>query len=68
VTRDEWIDSFARSLGVDPPDAITVEVLLDIAGVAAHTSERRAAPLTCYLIGLAGIDVNEAMGLARQVA
>jgi hypothetical protein len=54
-TGTEWIDAFATRLGVDPPDAATVEVLLELAGVAAHGSERIAAPLACWLVGRAGL-------------
>ena len=57
MTRDEWIAAFAAELGVDPPDAETVETLLDLAGTAAHASERTAAPIACYLVGLAGAAV-----------
>ena len=54
MTGDEWIAAFAEALGVEPPDPATVETLLDLAGTAAHASERTAAPIACYLVGLAG--------------
>jgi hypothetical protein len=56
----EWIDRFAAELGVPAPDEKTVEILLELAGVAAHASERTAAPIACYLVGRAGIDVATA--------
>lgn len=68
MTRDEWIAAFATRLGVDPPDAATVEVLLGLAGTAAHASERTSAPIACYLVGLAGIAPAEAARLAEAVA
>ena len=68
MTRDEWIAGFAASLGVEPPDAETVETLLDLAGTAAHASERTAAPIACYLVGLAGASPAAAGRLAEQVA
>jgi hypothetical protein len=52
----EWLEGFAARLGLDPPDDATIETLLDLAGVAAHSSERIAAPIACYLIGRAGAD------------
>jgi len=64
----EWIEAFADRLGVEPPDEATVEALLDIAGVAAHASERTAAPITCWLIGRAGLGVDEARRLADGLA
>jgi hypothetical protein len=67
VTADEWIAAFAARLGVAVPDDETVESLLSIAGVAAHASERTAAPIACFLIGRAGIDVAEAASVAATV-
>ncbi|MBN2623580.1 MAG: hypothetical protein JXA83_09435 [Acidimicrobiales bacterium] len=64
MTRDEWIAAFAAELEVEPPDAATVEMLLDLAGTAAHASERTAAPIACYLVGLSGA----APAIAGQVA
>ena len=66
-TRDDWIAAFAARLGVDPPDEATVTTLLDLAGVAAHASERTAAPVACWLIGRAGADPSAALSLAREV-
>ena len=64
MTGREWIDGFAAKLGVEPPDDATVEALLDLAGVAAHSSERIAAPIACWLVGRAGISVADAQALA----
>jgi hypothetical protein len=68
VEPEEWVAAFAAKLGVEPPDAATVEELLAIAGVAAHASARTAAPIACFLIGRAGVDVEAARGLAEAVA
>jgi hypothetical protein len=68
MTAREWIDAYAAKLGVEPPDDATVEALLDLAGVAAHASERTAAPITCWLIGQAGVGVEEARRLADELA
>jgi len=67
VTRDEWIAAFAAELGVPPPDAATVEVLLDLAGTAAHASERTAAPIACYLVGQAGASPPDAGQVAEGI-
>jgi hypothetical protein len=64
----EWIAAFAERLGLDPPDAATTATLLDVAGVAAHASQRTAAPIACWLIGRAGLDADAAMALARRVS
>jgi len=67
VDPADWIAAFAARLGVDPPDRATVDALLDLAGVAAHASQRQAAPIATYLAGRAGFAVDAALGEARQV-
>ena len=67
MTGEEWVAAFAAELGVAPPDAATVEVLLNLAGAAAHASERTAAPIACYLVGLAGADPAVALAAAEEV-
>lgn len=66
-TAPEWIAAFAGALGIDPPDEATVATLLDLAGVAAHASERTAAPIACWLIGRAGLSPAEAQRLAESI-
>ncbi|MDQ3986072.1 MAG: DUF6457 domain-containing protein [Actinomycetota bacterium] len=48
---DEWVDGVAKELGVE--EEFDVDAILDLARVAAHEVERRAAPVTTYLVGLA---------------
>jgi hypothetical protein len=62
-----WIVRFAERLGVDAPDATLVDELLALAGDAAHASERIAAPIACYLVGVAGVDAAAARRLAAEV-
>ncbi|HEY2429273.1 MAG TPA: DUF6457 domain-containing protein [Acidimicrobiales bacterium] len=68
MTRDEWLRRMAVELGVEPPTRGEVDALLDLAGEAAHASERQAAPLTCWLAAKAGVDPLAALDVARQVA
>ena len=68
MTRDEWLGRFAKAAGVGEPDARHVEVLLELAGIAAHSSERTAAPVTCWLAACAGLNPDQALELARRVA
>lgn len=71
MTTDEtptgaaWVAAFADRLGVEPPDAATMATLLELAGVAAHASERLAAPIACWLVGRAGVDPAAALATAR---
>jgi hypothetical protein len=62
-----WIGRFAEQLGIEAPDPALVEELLALAGDAAHGSERTAAPIACYLVGLAGIDPTAARRLAAEI-
>jgi hypothetical protein len=67
MTSSEWINAFATTLGVSPPDDATVDQLLELAGVAAHSSERTAAPIACWLVGRAGLDPSTALDTARVI-
>ena len=66
-TGAEWVAAFARQLGLEAPDPAGVETLLELAGVAAHASERIAAPIACYLVGRAGVAPADALAIARTV-
>ena len=48
---EAWLGHVASELGVDPN--IERDALLDAARVVAHSVERKATPLTTYLIGVA---------------
>jgi hypothetical protein len=67
VTGQEWIAAFAARLEVAPPDDEAVETLLGIAGVAAHASERTAAPIACFLIGRTGLSPSDAATIAATI-
>ena len=54
--------------GYAAPGLGEIDALLDIAGEAAHASERQAAPLTCWLVAKAGLDPFEALDVVRRVA
>ena len=64
----EWIDAFAARLGVEPPTAEEFSKLLEVAGVAAHSSERVAAPVSCWVLARAGISPAVALAAARELA
>ncbi len=68
MDAEEWLTAYADRIGAAAPDAETVEVLLDLAGVAAHSSQRTAAPITCWLVGVAGLAPAEALAMARELA
>ena len=64
----QWIDRFAAEAGTEPPDDRTVEGLLELAGTAAHASERTAAPITCWVAAQAGISLAKAHAIADLIA
>ena len=63
-----WIAAFAAALGVDAPDDATFDALLSLAGTAAHSSERIAAPIACFLAAKAGIDIDRAQTIASSLS
>jgi uncharacterized protein DUF6457 len=67
VNAREWIDAFAAELGTDPPSNDDIKKLLDLAAVAAHSSERIAAPIACWLGGTTGASIEELQAAAERV-
>ena len=63
----EWIDEFAARLGVEPPTADEFSALLDLAGEAAHASERVAAPAATWVAAKAGRSPEDALSVAKEI-
>ena len=64
-----WIDALCAELNL--PADVNVDVILDVARVAAHNVERPAAPVTTFLLGMlvaGGMDVNEAATKIQDLA
>ena len=51
MTVEEWVPRLAAELGVETE--IDVDAILAIAGDVAHAVERKAAPVSAFVIGLA---------------
>ena len=64
----EWIRAFAEKVGTEPPTNTEFSTLLDLAGEAAHASERVAAPVACWVAARAGVEPARALELAREVS
>jgi hypothetical protein len=62
-----WLDRYAAELGAPPVANEDVEALLALAAVAAHASERTAAPVACYLAARSGVSIAEALDVARRL-
>lgn len=59
-----WVAAYAERVGVPAPTDEEFEAILELAAVAAHASERVAAPVACWLAGRAGIDLVAALAAA----
>jgi hypothetical protein len=68
MTRDEWLEAFAAELGLPIPSSEEIAPLLEIAALAAHASERTAAPLSCWLAGRSGLSLAELRLAAERIA
>lgn len=67
MTAREWIDAYAERLGVPPPTEAEFATLLGLAAEAAHSSERVAAPVACWLAARAGRSPDAALAAAEEV-
>jgi Domain of unknown function (DUF6457) len=63
----DWIAAYAEKLGTTPPTAQEFSALLDLAGEAAHSSERVAAPVACWVAAKAGASPDNALAAAREI-
>jgi len=68
MSADQWLDRYATLLGIDAPTADEVDSLLELAGIAAHASERVAAPITCWMVAQSDRSLAESLDLARRLA
>lgn len=70
MTAAEWIQAFCEEIGADSPSEADSEAILRLAAIAAHASERIAAPIACWVAGASGrslADLEEvAEGLASE--
>jgi hypothetical protein len=64
--RSELIETVARRLDTAPLSDEEVDAVLELAGAAAHgTGDRTAAPLCCFLAGIAASTANRGQTLER---
>lgn len=67
MNAPDWLAAYAERLGVPAPTRDELTAVLDLAGVAAHASQRIAAPVACWLAARAGVELDEAMRLAQEI-
>jgi Domain of unknown function (DUF6457) len=63
----DWLGAYAEKLGTAPPTTEEFKAILDLAAEAAHASERVAAPAACWVAARAGVDLDEALRVAREL-
>jgi Domain of unknown function (DUF6457) len=67
MTVEEWVRMFSDEIGVAAPSKEEMDEILRLAAVAAHASERIAAPIACYLAGTSGRPLTEARETAEAL-
>jgi hypothetical protein len=68
MTAEQWIEAYAAALGRPAPSGPEFEAVLKLASVAAHASERKAAPVACWLAAQTELSLDEALVLAQELA
>jgi Domain of unknown function (DUF6457) len=68
MNANEWIAEYAKKLDIEPPTQDEFKAILDLAAEAAHSSERVAAPVACWLSARAGLSLEESLKLARELS
>ena len=63
----DWLAAYAEKLGTAPPSNEEFKAILDLAAEAAHASERVAARAACWVAARAGVDLDEAVRVAREL-
>jgi hypothetical protein len=67
MNAPDWLAAYAEKIGVPAPTKDELKAVLDLAGVAAHSSQRIAAPVATWMAGKAGLGLAEAMRIAEEI-
>ena len=62
---NDWIEAVQKELGLDV--SFDTDAILDAARDAAHTIERKAAPVTTYLMGVAAAHGANPQEIAAKI-
>jgi hypothetical protein len=68
MTAEQFIEAYAAALGLPAPSEAEFEAILKLASVAAHASERKAAPVACWLAARTELTLDEALVLAQELS
>ena len=67
-SAEQWIEVYAAALGRPVPSEQEIEAVLKLASVAAHASERKAAPIACWMAAQTELSLEEALVLAQELS
>lgn len=67
MTAEAWLDLFAKELGADAPSGERIDRILELAAEAAHSSERTAAPVACWIGAQTGMPLEELVEVAKRI-
>ena len=67
MTAEQCIEAYAAALGLPAPTEAEFEEVLKLASVAAHASERQAAPVACWLAARTELSLDQALVLAEEL-
>jgi hypothetical protein len=62
---NDWIAAVKKELGLDV--SFDTDAILDVAREAAHATERKAAPVTTYLMGVAAAQGANPQEVAAKI-
>ena len=68
MTAQEWVRTFAEEVGAQAPSQEQIDEILRLAAVAAHSSERIAAPIACWVAGTTGRPLAELREVAERLS
>jgi len=68
MTVEEWVRTFAEEVGAEAPSQDQIDEILRLAAVAAHSAERIAAPIACWIAGTTGRPLTELREVAEGLA
>lgn len=67
MNAEEWVRRFAAEVGAESVSGEEVDQILKLAAIAAHGSERTAAPVACWIGARSGRPLEELRELAKDI-
>jgi hypothetical protein len=66
MTAEQWVEQFATEIGAERPSEDEFARILELAAEAAHSAERTAAPVACWIAGRAGMPLPDLIEAAKR--